>query len=285
MKTVVITGANSGIGFQAARLFANAGDRLVLLCRPGQKTDRAMELIRDESNNPDISLIEVDLSEPESIEAAVDQIQAKTQVIDVLVNNAGLQKKHFSTDSRGVEMSLAVNFRAPFILAEGLKDLLAQSHDARIVNVVSELYKKGKFPIQAYTQAKGYNAGKAYANSKRASVLMSQEMARRYAANKIGVFCLHPGVLATDALRDYSPLMMNIVGRFLEKPEIGGKRIFDLATLEKYSNQSGAYLYKDEIRDLDKRALNQTDQGAAWELAERLAAGKPAPTDESEVSK
>lgn len=271
MKTVVITGANSGIGFQAARLFANAGDRLVLLCRPGQKTDRAMELIRAESNNPDISLIEVDLSELASIGRAIDQIQAKTQVIDVLVNNAGLQKKHFTTDSRGVEMSLAVNFRAPFILAEGLKDLLAQSHDARIVNVVSELYKKGKFPIQRYTQAKGYNAGKAYANSKLAAVLMSQEMARRYAANKIGVFCLHPGVLATDALRDYSSLMIRIVSRFLEKPELGGTRIHDLATMEKYSGQSGAYVYKDEIRELVGTAKDQEAQLAAWELVKALS--------------
>jgi len=285
MKTVVITGANSGIGFQAARLFANAGDRLVLLCRPGQKTDRAMELIRDESNNPDISLIEVDLSEPESIEAAVDQIQANTQVIDVLVNNAGLQKKHFTTDSQGVEMSLAVNFRAPFILAEGLKELLAKSDSGRIINVVSELYRKGEFPVQENTQAKGYNAGKAYANSKRAAVLMSQEMARRYAANNIDVFCLHPGVLATDALRDYSPLMIRIVSLFLEKPEVGGKRIYDLATLEKYSGQSGSYVYKDEVRVWDKRALNQDNQLAAWELAGSLAAGDQNESNPSKVAK
>lgn len=285
MRNIVLTGANSGIGFQAARLFAKAGDRLFLLCRPGEKSKRALQLIKEESNNPNLSLIEVDLSELASIGWAVDRIRTETEVIDVLINNAGLQRKHYTSDSQGLEMSMAVNFRAPFILAEGLKELLANSIKGRIINVVSELYRKGRFPVREFTSAKGYKAGVSYADSKLAAVLMSQEMARQFAVDNIDVMCLHPGVLATDALRDYSPLMLKIVGRFLEKPEIGGRRIYDLAALEKYTNQSGVYVYKDEIRELDKRALDRNNQLLAWKLAERIAIPNQRSTDSHRVEK
>ncbi len=283
MKNVVITGANGGIGFEAARLFAQNKDRLFLLCRPGEKSDRALRLLQEETNNTNIEMIEVDLAEMESLSAAMDKIIEMTDRIDVLINNAGVQKKQYTTDSRAVELSLAVNFRAPYLLTRGLIELLRKSGSGRIINVVSELYKKGEFPFPPYKGSKKYNAGKAYANSKLATVLMSQEMARRFKADEVQVHCLHPGVLATDALRDYPKLMLKLMSLILEKPEAGGKRIYDLSTLDKYANHSGAYVYKDQVRELDKRALNENDQLAALEMAESLSIDNQINTNTNEV--
>ncbi len=220
MKNVVITGANSGVGLQAARIFARNKDRLFLLCRPGEKSERALGYIIQESGNKNIELIGVDLAEVDSIQAAMEMIIEKTDSIDVLINNAGLQKKQFTTDSGGVELSLAVNSRAPYLLANGLLGLLRGSKSPRIINVVSDLYKKGKFPVQAYANAKEYSAGKAYADSKLATVLMSQEMARRYQDDNVTVLSLHPGMLATGALRDYPQLMIKLINMFLENQSL-----------------------------------------------------------------
>ena len=271
MQNIVITGANSGIGFQAARQLAKENHRVFMLCRPGKKSTDALKTIIAESDNQNVTLIEVDLAERQSIQNAVERIKEEVNSLDVLINNAGIQKKLYTENSQGLEMSMAVNFLAPFILSQSLKELLERSKAGRIVNVVSELYRKGSFASDPEGQRKKYNAGNAYANSKLASVLMSQEMARRYAKDNISILCLHPGVLATDALRDYPKLLIKLMNMMLEKPERGGARITRLATSEDYINASGTYIYKEERRPLAAVALDENIQKQAWELAERLS--------------
>jgi len=211
MKTIIITGSNSGIGKEAARNLASSGHRILMLCRDGEKSEQIHKEIVSQSGNENVFLISVDLSDPLSIRSAVEKIKNEYQVIDVLVNNAGLYKVKRDETEKGIEMSFAVNFLAPFMLSQMLLDNLEASGNGRIVNVVSELYKSGKIDLDNLMLKTGYKVGDAYANSKLATVLYTVELAKRTSKTGVTVNALHPGVLATSAFRDYPNLVVKLM--------------------------------------------------------------------------
>ncbi|MFN2232898.1 MAG: SDR family NAD(P)-dependent oxidoreductase [Anaerolineales bacterium] len=118
MKTIIVTGSNSGIGKQAALKLAKEGYRILMLCRDSEKSKQAQQDIITLSGNTEVVLFPVDLSEPKSIRKAVDEIQAEYPVIDVLVNNAGVFGVKREVNSNGVELNFAVNYLATFMLSQ-----------------------------------------------------------------------------------------------------------------------------------------------------------------------
>ena len=229
MKTIIITGSNSGIGKEAARNLAKSGHRILMLCRDSEKSKQVQREIISQSGNENVFLIPVDLADPVSIRSAVAQIKSANPVIDVLVNNAGIYKVKRQETTSGVEMTLAVNFLAPFMLSQMLLENLQASGNGRIINLVSELYKNGSIDFDNLMLEKGYKAGDAYANAKLATVLYTVTLAKRVENTGLYVNAMHPGVLATDAFRDYPALLTKVLNLFLEKPHKGGERIAYLA--------------------------------------------------------
>ncbi len=251
MKTIIVTGSNSGIGKEAALTLAESGHRVLMLCRDSEKSKQVHKEIVTQSGSDKVSLIPVDLSDPLSIRNAVEPIKSEYPVIDVLVNNAGLYKVKRAENSHGIEVTFAVNFLAPFMLSQMLLKELESSGNGRIINVVSELYKSGVIDFDDLMLKTGYKAGKAYANSKLAAVLYTAELAKQTGDKGITVNALHPGVLATSAFREYPDFIMKIMNLFLEKPQKGGERIAYLATSEEVKGISGKYFYKTEQREID----------------------------------
>ncbi|KAA3642374.1 MAG: SDR family NAD(P)-dependent oxidoreductase [Chloroflexi bacterium] len=270
MKTIIVTGANSGIGKEAALNLASSGHRILMLCRDSEKSVQAQKDIVLQSGNQNVFLIPVDLANPASIRTAVDQIKDQYPVIDVLVNNAGIYKVKREETANGVEMSLAVNYLAPFMLSQMLLENLAASSEGRIINVVSELYKNGIIDFENLMMETGYKVGTAYANAKLASVLYTAELARRVSGEGIMVNAMHPGVLATSAFRDYSTLVMNLFNLFLENPKKGGERIAHLATSDELKGVTGKYFYKLEQRELEIPVQETEKSERLWGLAEQL---------------
>ena len=268
MKTIIVTGSNSGIGKEAALKLAQEGHRVLMLCRDSQKSKKARGDIIERSGNSDVVLIPVDLSEPKSIRKVVNEITIEYPVIDVLVNNAGLYKVKREANSNGVEMNFAVNYLATFMLSQLLLKNLEPSGNGRIVNVVSEMYKNGKIDFDDLMLENGYNAGKAYANAKLAAVLFSVELAKRVKDRGVTVNTLHPGVLATDAFRDYPKILVKIMNLFLEKPEKGGDRIAYLATSDNLKSVTGKYFYKLEERDIEISPDESEITKKLWQIAE-----------------
>jgi NAD(P)-dependent dehydrogenase (short-subunit alcohol dehydrogenase family) len=250
MQTIIVTGSNSGIGKEAALNLANLGHRILMLCRDSEKSKQAQKEIIAQTGNENIFLLPVDLSDPRSIRAAVEKIKSQSQVIDVLVNNAGLYKVKREETTNGVEMTFAVNFLAPFMLSQMLLENLEAGGNGRIINVVSELYKNGSIKFDDLMMKTRYKAGDAYANSKLASVLYTIELAKRTRDKGITVTALHPGVLATNSFRDYPNFIMKIVNLFLENPKKGGERIAYLAASDEVKDISGRYFYKTEERKI-----------------------------------
>jgi len=251
MKTIIVTGSNSGIGKEAALNLAESGHRILMLCRDSDKSIKAHQEIVFRSGNENVFLIPVDLSDPNSIRSAVENIKKEYQVIDVLVNNAGVYKVKRQETHNGVEMTFAVNFLATFLLSQMLLVNLEASGNGRIINVVSELYKNGSIDFNNLMLEKGYKVGDAYANSKLATVLYTVELAERVRRKGISVNALHPGVLATDSFRDYPRLLTKILNLFLEKPQKGGERIAYLAISDEVIDVSGKYFYKTEEREFE----------------------------------
>jgi NAD(P)-dependent dehydrogenase (short-subunit alcohol dehydrogenase family) len=270
MQTIIVTGSNSGIGKTAALTLAKAGHRILMLCRDSEKSKQAQKEIINQSGNENVVLLPVDLADPGSIRTVVEKINSQYPVIDVLVNNAGLYKVKREETEAGVEMTLAVNFLAPFMLSEMLLPNLQAGGKGRIVNVVSELYKNGSINFDDLKMKTRYKAGDAYANSKLATVLYTLELAQRTRETGVTVNALHPGVLATNAFRDYPDFIMKIVGLFLEKPQKGGERIAYLAVSDEVQHVTGGYFYKTESRELVVPAQERDKTEELLQLAENL---------------
>ncbi|NQT59022.1 MAG: SDR family NAD(P)-dependent oxidoreductase [Bacteroidetes bacterium] len=124
--------------------------------------------------------------------------------IDVLINNAGVYKVKEQFTSDGIEMNLAVNYLATVRLSNLLLPLLKKAPQGRIINLTSELYKKGNVNKDLFVKAKKYNAGQQYADTKMAIVLYTQKLAEELNGTNVTVNCVHPGVVASDVFRDYS---------------------------------------------------------------------------------
>jgi NAD(P)-dependent dehydrogenase (short-subunit alcohol dehydrogenase family) len=272
MKTIIVTGANTGIGKEAALQLAQAGNQVIMLSRDSEKSRMAQQEIISVSGNQNVDLVTADLAETSSIRRAVTEIQEKYPTIDVLVNNAGLYKTKRAENSTGIEMSFAVNYLAIFMLSQLLLDNLAASGSGRIVNVVSELYKSGKLNFDDLMLKGKYKAGDAYANAKYATVLFSAELAEKVKEQGVTVNTLHPGVLATEAFRDYPKLLTKFMNLFLEKPEKGGERIAYLATDDAVTKTTGKYFYKLDEREIEATAEEKEITERLWTLSEEMIA-------------
>lgn len=270
MKTIIITGSNSGIGKEAALILAKQGHRILMLCRDSKKSRLVQKELIKQTDNQNVLLFTADLADPVSIILVLDKIKSQFPVIDVLINNAGVYKVNREENSMGVEMTLAVNFLAPYMLSKMLLPNLRASNNARIINVVSELYKSGSIDLQDLMMQKKYKAGNAYANSKLASILLTAGLAKKYEKYEISVNALHPGVLATNSFREYPKFFIKILNSFLEKPQYGGERIATMAVSDEFENVSGIYCYKDEKRDMSipEEEYNKTEQ--LLQVAEKL---------------
>lgn len=270
MKTIIVTGANSGIGKEATRILAGAGHRILMLCRDSTKSDQAQKEIISQSGNENVVLIPIDLSDQVSLRAAAARVESRYPSIDVLVNNAGLYKLKRCETKSGIEMTFAVNYLAPFMLSQLLLDNIRRSENGRIINVVSENYKSGEIDFDNLMLATGYKAGTAYANSKLALVMYTAELARRLSPEEMIVNALHPGVLATDSFRDYPKYIMKVLNLFLENPQKGGERIAYLAESNDVKGVTGKYFYKSEEREIKILPEDSAKNEQLWRITERL---------------
>jgi len=250
-KTIVITGSNSGIGKEAAVLLAREGHSVVMLNREGEKSKQALQDIRERSGGSDVTFIPVDLSEPASVREAVNFVKKSHPVVDVLISNAGVFHIKREENSQGIEVSFAVNFLAPYMLSRLLLDNVAAGGNGRIINVVSEMYRKGKIETDDPMMTKRYRGQQAYANAKRACVMDSLALAERIRGRGVNLNALHPGLLATSAFRDYPAFLVKFLNLFLEHPKKGGERILHLALSDERKDLTGTYVYRDEPRLLE----------------------------------
>jgi len=199
-KTVLLTGANSGIGLAAARVFARRGATLVLACRDPRKGASALQQIALESPAARVELLELDLASLASVEQAAKRFARGHAQLDVLCNNAGVMAIPRALTAEGFELQFGVNHLGHFALTGRLIDRLLAAGGARIVTVSSAAHRIGTIAFDDIDGARGYQEWLAYGQSKLANLLFAFELQRRLQARgllAISVAC-HPGYADTN---------------------------------------------------------------------------------------
>jgi len=207
-RVVVITGGNSGIGYEAARVLLAKHARVVLACRDATKMMRAAQALRDEVKGSAVDEVVLDLSSLASIENASVLLTAMHPKIDVLVNNAGVMALPERQTVDGFEMQFGTNHLGHFAFTGRMLPALLAAPSSRIVTVSSLLHRGGHIEFNDIPLAKAYDEGKQYGMSKLANVLFSYELDRRLKASSSSSIALacHPGYSATN-LQGAGPAM------------------------------------------------------------------------------
>lgn len=200
-QTVVITGANAGIGFQSALYFAQQGAKVVMACRSPDKALAAQAQILQQTPDADTQIIRLDVSDLESVKAFSQQLVESVGEIDVLINNAGIVAIPLTRNDAGHELQLATNYLGAFALTGHLLPHFKKDVPTRIVNVCSLAHRMGKLNIDNLNwEATEYDQWKAYANSKVAMMSHTLELNRRLqaAGSKTIALGAHPGFANTN---------------------------------------------------------------------------------------
>jgi NAD(P)-dependent dehydrogenase (short-subunit alcohol dehydrogenase family) len=217
-KCFVVTGANTGIGFEITRALAERGGRVVLACRAKDKADAAIAQIKQTLPRADLAFLPCDQSDLDSIHTAVALLNKEPR-IDGLINNAGVMNPPLMRTKQGFELQFGVNHLGCFSLSMLLLSKLAQTAGARIVVTSSVAHQRAQIDWDDLNAEKGYNAFQRYSASKLANALFFFELDRRLRATGspvIAVGC-HPGMAATDlgrymgALQVLNPLVSVIL--------------------------------------------------------------------------
>ncbi len=194
---VVITGASSGIGFEAAKGLAQNGAYVVLLCRDRGRGEAALQALTKESRSDRFDLIVADLTSQRQVRQAAEEISRRFDRIDALVNNAAAQYSQRTLSEDGIEMQFAANYLGGYLLTRLLLERLKAAEAGRVVNVSSRVHYRANIDFDDLNAERRYFVLTAYAQSKLANVLFTYELARRLGDTRVTVNCLHPGLVRT----------------------------------------------------------------------------------------
>ncbi|MFB9276999.1 SDR family oxidoreductase [Cohnella cellulosilytica] len=241
-KVCMVTGANSGIGFAAAKGLAERGAAVVMVCRNRERGEEARQEIVRQTGNERIELLLCDLSSLRSVRDLSEAFRARWDRLDVLVNNAGGLFDRPQTSADGFELTFAVNYLAPFLLTHLLLDRLQASDNGRIVNVASVMQAKTLDLDAAIVPQAPYSGFSAYRTAKLAVIMATYFMAGRLADSGIAVNALHPGVIYTpQSTRGVPGFLRPLAKLFMSPPERGARLILQLAASPEAGASSGKY--------------------------------------------
>jgi retinol dehydrogenase-14 len=274
-KTVLVTGASSGIGLEAGVQLAKLGAEVVMVARDAKKGDAALADAKARSSSQAISMLFCDFSSQASIRALAAEVRSKHARLDVLVNNAGTVSSARQVTVDGVEQTFAVNHLGYFLLTSLLLDLVEKSAPARIVNVASVGHRRGTLDFDDLGFEKGgYWIMGAYTRSKLANVLFTRELAKRLAGKGVTVNCLHPGAIATSIWAKAPwfarPLLALGALLFMESAATGGSRIVHLAASPEVEGKTGGYYEKNRLVDPAPLALDASLASKLWDVSTGL---------------
>ncbi|NIS81250.1 MAG: SDR family NAD(P)-dependent oxidoreductase [Anaerolineales bacterium] len=275
-RVCLVTGANRGIGKATALGLAELGARVVLICRDRNQGESATTEIRSESGNDAVELLLADLSSQGSIRQLVQDITNGYPQVHVLVNNAGLFRTKRHETEGGIELTLAVNYLAPFLLTNLLIDTLKAGRPSRIVNVAGDYHRKGTIDFEDLMCEKDYSGSKANNQAKLALVLFTYEMARRLAGIGVTVNCLHPGAVATDGIQsdpDISAGMLTLyrfMKLFFATPKKGAETSIYLASSPDVEGVTGKYFIKKKEVASSPESYDESIAKQLWEVSEGL---------------
>ncbi len=271
-KVVLITGGTSGIGKAAATALAAMGAEVVVAGRNRERGEAAVGEIRRESRSEKVSLMLADLAVQAEVRELADKFKARYDRLDVLVNNAGLIQSRRTETPEGIELTLAVNHLAPFLLTNLLLDLLKSSAPSRIITVASEARRQAEIDLDDLQSERRYRAFPVYGMTKLANILFTYELAERLRKTGVVANCVHPGGVNTDFgnnNRSLGILLFRAIKPFMRTSQRGADTVIYLASSPAAGEMSGKYLMdRKEVSPAQPR--DKGLQQRLWEVSEEL---------------
>jgi NAD(P)-dependent dehydrogenase (short-subunit alcohol dehydrogenase family) len=275
-RTVVITGANSGVGKATAAALAGAGARVLITARSESRGRQALSDIRGSTGSDQVELVVFDLADLASVRAGASELLDRTDRIDVLVNNAGLVQSERRETKDGFEATFGINHLGPFLLTQLLTDRLVASAPARVVNVASTAHRTARgLDFDDLQSTRNYRGMRAYSRSKLANILFTTELARRLSGTGVTANSLHPGTVASGFARDddasgFLAFGIKLIKPFILTPERGARTSVYLAASPDVDGVTGQYFVRCRARVPSPAAQDEATATLLWSISEEL---------------
>ena len=256
-----MTGATDGIGFATAKALLAQGASVFVHGRSEKRASVAIARMGDEINTQRAIPVYGDFSEMTEVIGLALQVQSKTNALDVLINNAAIYPSNREISRDGMELTMAVNYFAPFLLTNKLIPELTRAKEPRVINVSSMTHSGASLDLSDLPLSKNWSAYGAYATSKLANILFTKELVRQQEKNGVPVssYCLHPGVIDTKLLRGG----FSIKG---DSAENGARTSIYLATEPRLKGKNGAYYVDCRPSKPSFEAMRTDLAGDLWRL-------------------
>jgi NAD(P)-dependent dehydrogenase (short-subunit alcohol dehydrogenase family) len=268
-KTVLITGATSGIGRATALALAHDGFEVVIVGRRPSETANTAEWLMQQTGNRRIEFLVADLTSQADVRRIAREFAATHRRLDVLINNAGAVYAEWELTSDGIERTWALNHLAPLLLSLELLRLLEASAPSRIVNVASSAQSNGKIELGTQHEQDAFSMG-AYSNAKLANVMATYALARRLSGTGVTVNALHPGVVATSFGKNaggFVKALSTLAGPFLLSPRRGAATSVYLASAPEVERVTGSYFVKSKPSTSSPASYDRSLQEQVWQTA------------------
>jgi retinol dehydrogenase 14 len=279
-RTVLVTGATSGIGRATALGLARMGAHVAITGRDRGRTEDAASEIRM-AGGRDVDVFVADLSSQAQLRRLASEVLEGLSRIDVLVNNVGgyWSTRHITAD--GLERTFALNHLAPFLLTNLLLARLERSAPARVVTVASNAHTTGGLDFDDLQGMRSYSGGRAYSQSKLANVLFTYQLAGRLRGSAVTANVLHPGVVRTsfgaeDPAR-IQRLLVPLLRLVMKSPAQGAATSIHLASAPELEQVSGRYFANRRPTRSSARSYDQAVAARLWEASAELVTLAAAP--------
>lgn len=277
-KTVIVTGANSGIGKALAGELLKLRARVIMACRDLRSAEEAAQDIKKQAGpeNGEVVIKHLDLASLRSVRNFCEEVTQEESQVDVLINNAGIYQCPYTKTDEGFEMQLGVNHLGHFLLTHLLLDLLKASAPSRIVVVSSKLYKYGHINFDDLNSENNYNKAFCYSQSKLANLLFTLELAHRLEGTGVTVNALTPGIVRTRLGRHIQipllakPLFYLASLVFFKSPLEGAQTPLYLACSPEVEGVSGKCFANCEEEELLPKATDEEAAKKLWDISRRM---------------
>jgi len=228
-RTVVVTGATSGLGRSMVETLARCGASVVLWGRSRDKTQQVRDAVAASTSSPHLDTVVADMAEPEQVRSATTELLARHRRIDVVIHNAGALSPTRTTNSLGRESTVAAQVLGPFLLTHLLVERLRESAPSRVITMSSGGMYASPLRVDDLEMGAGYRGTEQYARAKRAQVTLNEMWAARYADSGIRFHAVHPGWADTPGVQESLPGFRRLMGPLLRTVEQGADTALWLA--------------------------------------------------------
>ena len=274
MKLAIITGAGTGMGFEEAKAVAGKGFHTIMACHRPEAAEERRRAIVKATGNEHVEVVGIDLADLSSVRRFADQIKARFQHLDLLMNNAGTLETGLHITQDNMERTVQVNYVGPYLLTRLLQPLMGNG--SRIVNMVSLTYRVGNLDFPDFFQ-RGRKGSfwriPIYSNSKLALTLFTFDLAERLKDKGITVNAADPGIVSTDIIRMHNfidPLTDIFFRPFIRTPRQGADTAIRLLLDEDKATQTGTFNRSGRIIDVGDKFVHHKQMHELWEKTDAI---------------